>query len=97
MRRMRSDDVVVRVGAQLGLLFCLGYSVFSLSEMMFRNMRSVPIYAVTVVLLYALTTVRKGSTPARPPALEFRQRPRVAGSKTQGLILFSSATKPRWH
>ena len=64
MRRMRSDDVVVRVGAQLGLLFCLGYSVFSLSEMMFRNMRSVPIYAVTVVLLYALTTVRKGSTPA---------------------------------
>ena len=53
MRRMRSDDVVVRVGAQLGLLFCLGYSVFSLSEMMFRNMRSVPIYAVTVAAVRA--------------------------------------------
>lgn len=64
MRRMRSDDVVVRVGAQLGLLFCLGYSVFSLSEMMFRNMRSVPIYAVTVVLLYALTTVRRNRSQA---------------------------------
>ncbi|MBR8653397.1 O-antigen ligase family protein [Achromobacter sp. Marseille-Q0513] len=63
-RRMRSDDPVIQAGAQMGMLFCLGYALFSLSEMMFRNMRSVPIYAVTVVLLYALTTVRKGSIPA---------------------------------
>lgn len=32
--------------------------------MMFRNMRSVPIYAVTVVLLYALTTVRRNRSQA---------------------------------
>jgi O-antigen ligase len=67
-RRLRSDDNVVRVAAQIGLLFCLGYCVFSLTEMMFRNMRSVPIYAVTMVLLYALSSPRAGerATAATP-------------------------------
>lgn len=60
-RRLASDDRVIRVGAQLGLLFCLGYCAFSLTEMMFRNMRSVPTYALIVVTLIALTTAR----PAR--------------------------------
>lgn len=57
-RRSASDDPVVHVGGQIGLLFCLGYLVFSLSEMMFRSMRSVPFYALTVALLYALTSAR---------------------------------------
>ena len=92
MRRMRSDDVVVRVGAQLGLLFCLGYSVFSLSEMMFRNMRSVPIYAVTVVLLYALTTVRKGSPGAVRQRLNSALALLVKNARSDPCV-FSSATK----
>ncbi|OZI75141.1 O-antigen ligase family protein [Bordetella genomosp. 12] len=54
-RRLRSADTLVRVGARIGLLFTLGYSLFSVTEMMFRNMRSVPIYAITLVVLYALT------------------------------------------
>ncbi|AOB29683.1 hypothetical protein AKI39_01800 [Bordetella sp. H567] len=58
-RRLFSPDPVIQVGAQIGLLFCLGYTVFSLTEMMFRNMRSVPIYGVTMVLLFALTSVRR--------------------------------------
>jgi O-antigen ligase len=66
-RRLRSNDNVVRVAAQIGLLFCLGYCVFSLTEMMFRNMRSVPIYAVTMVLLYALSSPRPGTRAAAPP------------------------------
>lgn len=57
-RRLSSDDRVIRVGAQLGLLFCLGYCAFSLTEMMFRNMRSVPNYSLIVVTLIALTTPR---------------------------------------
>ncbi|MEN4917614.1 O-antigen ligase family protein [Achromobacter spanius] len=57
-RRLASDDRVIRVGAQMGLLFCLGYCAFSLTEMMFRNMRSVPTYSLIVVTLIALTTVR---------------------------------------
>ena len=64
-RRLASDDRVIRVGAQMGLLFCLSYCAFSLTEMMFRNMRSVPTYALITVTLIALTTAR----PARrvPP------------------------------
>ncbi|MBB1628164.1 O-antigen ligase [Achromobacter sp. UMC71] len=64
-RRSASADPVVHVGAQIGMLFCLGYFVFSLSEMMFRNMRSVPIYAVTVVVLFALTSARTGLAQQR--------------------------------
>ena len=64
-RRLSSDDRVIRVGAQMGLLFCLSYCAFSLTEMMFRNMRSVPTYGLIMVTLIALTTAR----PARkvPP------------------------------
>ncbi|MBO9333113.1 hypothetical protein C1I89_19395 [Achromobacter pulmonis] len=62
LRRMASDDRVIRVGAQMGLLFCLGYCAYSLTEMMFRNMRSVPTYALIMVALIALTTPR----PAAP-------------------------------
>lgn len=67
LRRVASDDRVIRVGAQLGLLFCLGYCAFSLTEMMFRNMRSVPTYSLIVVALIALTTPRSAGA-ARAPA-----------------------------
>lgn len=66
-RRVASDDRVIRVGAQMGLLFCLSYCAFSLTEMMFRNMRSVPTYALIMVTLIALTTVR-GQRASRPAA-----------------------------
>lgn len=67
LRRVANDDRVIRVGAQLGLLFCLGYCAFSLTEMMFRNMRSVPTYSLIVVALIALTTPRSAGA-ARAPA-----------------------------
>ncbi|OWT75844.1 MULTISPECIES: O-antigen ligase [unclassified Achromobacter] len=61
LRRLRHPDESVRTAARIGLLFTLGYACFSLTEMMFRNMRSVPIYGVTLVVLYALAYPR----PAR--------------------------------
>lgn len=64
-RRLGSSDPVTRMGAKLGLLFTLGYATFSLTEMMFRSMRSVPIYAVTVVVLFALSSERARSKLAR--------------------------------
>ncbi len=67
LRRLASDDRVIRVGAQMGLLFCLSYCAFSLTEMMFRNMRSVPTYALIMVTLIALTSVR-GQRVSRPAA-----------------------------
>ena len=66
LRRLASDDRVIRVGAQMGLLFCLGYCAFSLTEMMFRNMRSVPTYSLIVVALIALTTPRSAGAPRAP-------------------------------
>lgn len=65
LRRLASDDRVIRVGAQMGLLFCLGYCAYSLTEMMFRNMRSVPTYSLIVVALIALTTPRSAEAAPR--------------------------------
>ncbi|MVW71237.1 hypothetical protein GOQ25_06810 [Bordetella sp. 15P40C-2] len=55
LRRAADRDQRIHTWATIGLLFTLGYAQFSLTEMMFRNMRSVPIYAVTTVILLALT------------------------------------------
>lgn len=71
-RRLASDDRVIRVGAQLGLLFCLGYCAFSLTEMMFRNMRSVPNYSLVVVTLIALTTPRVARAASAGTAIPSR-------------------------
>lgn len=71
-RRLASDDRVIRVGAQLGLLFCLGYCAFSLTEMMFRNMRSVPNYSLIVVTLIALSTPRSARGAAAAPSISPR-------------------------
>ncbi|MFJ1302938.1 O-antigen ligase family protein [Pseudomonadota bacterium AL_CKDN230030165-1A_HGKHYDSX7] len=69
-RRAASPDTVIRVAASIGLLYTLGYALFSTTEMMFRTMRSVPGYAVTVVLLYALANTRpdalQGSGSTKP-------------------------------
>jgi O-antigen ligase len=54
-RKLGASQREIQVAAQLGLLLCLGYAVFSLTEMMFRNMRSVPIYSLTLITLLALT------------------------------------------
>lgn len=67
LRRLASDDRVIRVGAQMGLLFCLGYCAYSLTEMMFRNMRSVPTYSLIVVALIALTAPRPAQQGAQRP------------------------------
>ncbi|ALM84782.1 O-antigen ligase [Bordetella sp. N] len=58
LQRLRDTDAATRAAARIGLLFTLGYACFSMTEMMFRNMRSVPIYAVTVVVLYVLVSPR---------------------------------------
>lgn len=65
-RRIRDADRTVRVAARIGLLLCLGYAAFSLTEMMFRAMRSVPLYSVSMVLLASLA--RNAGTRARKDA-----------------------------
>ncbi|WP_233233766.1 O-antigen ligase [Bordetella sp. LUAb4] len=64
LRRLRHPDESIRTAARIGLLFTLGYACFSLTEMMFRNMRSVPIYGVTLVILYALASPRPSARKA---------------------------------
>lgn len=67
LRRLGHANALVRTWASIGLLFTLGYAQFSLTEMMFRNMRSVPIYAVTLAILYALSTPSRGiAAPVSP-------------------------------
>ncbi|OZI32049.1 hypothetical protein CAL29_29890 [Bordetella genomosp. 10] len=42
-----------RVAAAMGLAFCLGFAIFGLTELMFRGMRTVSFYAVSVAWLLA--------------------------------------------
>lgn len=53
-RQAKSLTCDAKIVAQLGLLLCLGYTVFSLTELMFRNMRSVPFYSILLVMLASL-------------------------------------------
>ncbi|WP_415792417.1 O-antigen ligase family protein [Bordetella tumulicola] len=69
LRRLRNADATIHTAATIGLLFTLGYAQFSLTEMMFRNMRSVPIYAVTLAVLYALSTPRHLAMADRPSTI----------------------------
>jgi O-antigen ligase len=71
-KKLVSPHRDVAVAAQLGLLLCLGYAMFSLTEMMFRNMRSVPIYSLTLVTFLALArspedALKRGSPPGMVP------------------------------
>lgn len=55
LRRIRSRVPRIRTAASLGLLLCLGYAAFSLTEMMFRGMRSVTIYTIILSIFMAMT------------------------------------------
>jgi O-antigen ligase len=59
LKRLGNESAAIHSWAALGLLFTLGYAQFSLTEMMFRNMRSVPIYAMTLAVLYALSMPKR--------------------------------------
>ena len=55
-------DTALRVPAAMGLAVCLGFALFGTTELMFRGMRTVSFYAVTVAWLLAATY---SATPAR--------------------------------
>jgi O-antigen ligase len=66
LRRARnSTDPRVLTAARLGLLLCLGYAVFSVTEMMFRGMRATPIFSTLLVVLVSLAR-RPEAVEARP-------------------------------
>ena len=48
-------ETAVRVPAAMGLAVCLGFALFGTTELMFRGMRTVSFYAVTVAWLLAAT------------------------------------------
>lgn len=73
-KRLAHSSREIQVAAQLGLLLCLGYAVFSLTEMMFRNMRSVPIYSLSLVTLMALSRIE----PVAMRRPRIRERPSAA-------------------
>jgi len=55
-------DPTLRVPAAMGLAVCIGFALFGTTELMFRGMRTVSFYAVTVAWLLAATY---SATPAR--------------------------------
>lgn len=56
LRRMAfHNSAGVRTAAAMGLAFCLGMMIFGFTETMFRGMRSVSYYALTVALFMALS------------------------------------------
>lgn len=63
LRRARNADPTVRTAAQLGLFLCTGYAVLSLTEMMFRNMRSVPLYGTLLAALFSLARSGRAAAP----------------------------------
>lgn len=54
-RLWRSDTLDGRVAAAMGLSICIGFWVFGWTEVMFRGMRTMGFYAVTVAWLLALS------------------------------------------
>lgn len=65
-----------RLVAAMGLVVCLGFAAFGLTEMMFRSMVTASLYSVWVAVLLAL------SAPDRYAAQDVRQRTGGAGSQT---------------
>lgn len=55
-RLIKSPDLQARCYAAMGASFCLGYSVFSFTELMFRNMRSVSFYTAMIACLIVLSS-----------------------------------------
>jgi len=58
-QRVNSTDTNQKTAARLGLLLCLGYATFSVTESMFRDMRSVPLYSILVVVFVSLARGQK--------------------------------------
>lgn len=54
-RMIRAGTLDLRVAAAMGLSVCLGFWIFGLTELMFRGMRTIGFYAVTVAWLLALS------------------------------------------
>jgi len=54
-RRLRHDDATQRAVAAAGLAICVGFSVFGLTEMMFRGMRTAALYATWIAIYLALS------------------------------------------
>ncbi|ALM85296.1 O-antigen ligase [Bordetella sp. N] len=53
-RLVRQENALrYRTAAAMGLAFCLGFAIFGLTELMFRGMRTVSFYAVSVAWLLA--------------------------------------------
>ncbi len=58
-RRLTSKQSTnIRVAAAMGLAVCLGFSIFGLTELMFRGMRTIGFYSVMVGCLLALSDPR---------------------------------------
>jgi len=53
-----------RAAAAMGLAFCLGFAIFGLTELMFRGMRTVSFYAVTVAWLLAASHPATAGDPS---------------------------------
>lgn len=68
-RQIKYPACDTKVVARLGLLLCLGYTVFSLTELMFRNMRSVPLYSILLVMLASLACTARRSPVDRDDRL----------------------------
>lgn len=54
-RIIHTGALDLRVAAAMGLSVCLGFGIFGLTELMFRGMRTMGFYAVTVAWLLALS------------------------------------------
>lgn len=62
----RKHPQEIRIAAGLGLLFCCGFAIFSLTELMFRGMRTVPIYSVMTMILFALADTAQARSAELP-------------------------------
>ncbi len=64
--RLRQAGSDGRWAAAMGLVVCLGFAAFGLTELMFRGMRTIGLYATLAALFLALSAPAGGAThPAR--------------------------------
>lgn len=64
-RRARRAVRNTNVAVSLGLMLCMCFAAFSVTEYMFRGMRTVPLYSVLVVALLAMSRPGTGAGHAR--------------------------------
>ncbi|MGS1110720.1 O-antigen ligase family protein [Achromobacter anxifer] len=56
LRRVRQGSPDGKSAAAMGLVVCLGFAAFGLTELMFRGMRTIGLYATLTALFLALST-----------------------------------------